>query len=96
MKINYENKMVLIRSRDAGVHFGRYLYHEGDEVHLADAQRIWRWKGANTLNELAEQGVDRSEYTRISKKVDSIIIKGFCEIQELKEKALATMSEVWN
>ncbi len=95
MKIDYAGKIVLIRSRDAGVHFGEYLFHEGDEVHLKNSQRIWRWRGANTLNEVAIKGVDRTSYTRISEITDSIIIKGFCEILVLTNEAYQTMKPIW-
>jgi hypothetical protein len=44
-------KYVIVRTYSAGVHFGRLVARRGKEVDLADARRIWFWKGANTLNE---------------------------------------------
>jgi hypothetical protein len=52
---------VIIRTRDAGVHYGKLQYianaqHGCYRVVLQDARRIWSWSGANTLNEVALYG----------------------------------------
>lgn len=51
---------VIVRTRDAGVHFGRLAYianaHGCYRVVLHGARRIWNWNGANTLNEIAIRG----------------------------------------
>lgn len=60
----------IIRTFSAGVHLGRVLSRKGTEVTLAPGSvRVWRWRGANTLNELAAHGCDSaslSNYTRVS------------------------------
>jgi hypothetical protein len=55
--------MVIIRTRDAGVHFGQLAFianaqHGTYRVVLANARRIWNWSGANTLNEIALRGFE--------------------------------------
>lgn len=45
--------MHIIRTYSAGVHVGTLESHEGTVVTLSNASRIWRWRGANTLHELA-------------------------------------------
>ena len=42
---------VLVRTYSAGVHCGTLEQREGREVSLSDVRRIWRWRGANTLND---------------------------------------------
>lgn len=53
--------MVIVRTRDAGVHFGHLEFianaqHGTYRVVLKNARRIWNWSGANTLNEIALRG----------------------------------------
>ena len=48
--------MHIIRTYSAGVHVGTLKSHDGTTVVLTDASRIWRWRGANTLHELALHG----------------------------------------
>ena len=60
-------KIVLIRTYSAGVHVGELVSRRGREVVLRDAHRIWRWKGAYTLHELALRGAAQ-DYTRISER----------------------------
>ena len=53
---NSKRPFVVIRTYSAGVHCGYLVSRKGKEVKLADARRIWRWYGANTLNQLATDG----------------------------------------
>lgn len=50
---------VVVRTLNAGVHVGELV--EFDPVRkvaiLSKVRRIWYWKGANTLNEIANHGV---------------------------------------
>lgn len=61
-------KIVLVRTYSAGVHVGELVSRSGAEITLKDAHRIWRWRGANTLNELAIRGASTTEWTRISER----------------------------
>lgn len=76
-------KLVLIRTYSAGVHFGELVSRKGKEVELANARRIWRWKGANSLNEIANSGIDsaaESNYSRVSEAVPSVILTEAIEV----------------
>jgi hypothetical protein len=84
----------LIRTYSAGVHFGELISHSGTEVKLANACRIWRWRGANTLNEVATYGVDR-DYTRISEPVAEIVLTECIEIMPISEAAQKTLTPRW-
>ena len=50
-------KAVIVRTYSAGVHFGYLVKREGKEVTLERSRRLWSWKGANTLSEIATAGV---------------------------------------
>lgn len=76
-----EQKLVLIRTYSAGVHFGTLIKREGQEVHLANARRLWSWAGALSLSEVATKGVDmNSDNTKISVPVSEIILLQAIEI----------------
>lgn len=81
---------VLIRSYSAGVHCGELLSKRDSGgrmiVELKDARRIWRWGGANTLNEIALKGCD-FEYSRISEPSFKVEITDVLEIHEVAEVA---------
>lgn len=82
--------IVLVRTYSAGVHFGRLVSRKGKEIELADARRVWRWYGANTLNEIAETGVDASR-SRISQPTKRIILTEAIEIIDMAPEAVAIM-----
>lgn len=67
MATRKKNPIVLVRTFSAGVHFGELVSRNGKECVLKNARRIWHWKGANTLNEVALHGV--SEESRVSEPV---------------------------
>jgi hypothetical protein len=69
---------VLVRTYSAGVHVGTLAARDGKEVTLNDARRIWSWKGANTLNEIALNGV--GEGSRISEPVSAVLLTEAIEI----------------
>jgi hypothetical protein len=75
---------VLVRTYSAGVHIGTILSRTGTEVELANARRLWFWKGAFTLNEVATKGVNRKE-SRICSEVSSILLTQAVEIIPIAE-----------
>ncbi len=48
---------VIVRTYSAGVFAGYLKSHEGKEVVLLNARRLWYWKGAASLSQLSEEGV---------------------------------------
>ena len=71
-------KYVVVRTYSAGVHVGVLKTRNGQEVVLTDAKRIWSWSGANTLHEIAANGVAKS--SKVSDAVDSILLTQAIEI----------------
>jgi hypothetical protein len=72
-------EFVLIRTRSAGVHVGTLVECTGTAVLLADARRLWRWGGANTLHEVSVRGPSE-DWTRISEPVDRILLTEAIEV----------------
>lgn len=87
---------VLVRARNAGVHVGTKKYRDADVLVLTNANRIWRWRGAMTLSEVATKGVNRSEYTRIACEVPEIELtcSDVCEV--IPVSSGVDLSEVHN
>ena len=89
--------LVIVRTYSAGVHIGNFNIENWKDstqtIRLTNARRLWRWRGANTLNEVAKLGVNRSEYTRISTIVMSVIIH---PIEIIPVVSGLDFSEVWN
>ena len=85
---------VIVRARDAGVHYGTLVDYEGRTVELSDARRMWRWwsgGGETTLSGVARHGLaDRSEVA-IAGPVSSITILDACEIISMTPEAIASM-----
>ncbi len=88
--------IVVVRTYSAGVHVGTLVSRKGREVVLGDARRVWRWKGANTLHEMALRGVSMSEYTRISDAVPTITLMEAIEIIPVTREATASLTRsIW-
>lgn len=51
-----EERYVVVRTRSAGVFAGVFVSRKGQEIVLRNARRIWYWKGAASLSELAVRG----------------------------------------
>lgn len=89
-----KSNLSIIRTYSAGVHVGEVVEQNGKEVLLRNARRIWRWYGANTLNEVALHGVDRGQ-SRISE-----IVPGPIKITEAIETIPVSrgvnLDPIWN
>ena len=69
---------VVVRTYSAGVHVGELVSRKGPEVRLQNARRVWSWRGANTLHEMANNGVGSG--SRVSQAVRGIDLTGAIEI----------------
>lgn len=88
------NQLVILRTRYAGVHVGilKDLDAELRVATLTAARRLWRWSGANTLNEVALRGVD-SVRSRLSEPVEEIKILDVCEVIPVAPEAARSLTE---
>lgn len=85
-----QNRFVLVRTTYAGVHTGHLVSQDGQTVVLSQARRIWRWSGANTLNEIALRGCSE-DYSRISEPVPEITLTDAIEIIPTSAEAEASL-----
>lgn len=71
---------VIVRCRNAGVHAGEYVSHNGSEVVLKNSRRIWYWSGAASLSELAVRGAKNPSKCKFPAAVPDIVLLDACEI----------------
>lgn len=91
---NYVGKKVLVRGPQSGVYFGELVSHDKQEVEMKNARNLWRWDGANTLLDLAENGAKNKDECRFSNTVNSIILTDICEIVPCSDKAIKNIEGV--
>jgi len=93
-KKTQQGKPVIVRTYSAGVHFGYLKAKRGREVDLTDSRRIWYWKGANTLNEIALHGLDEKN-SKVSQPVSLTILEAI-EIIDVTPASMKSLeSVVW-
>lgn len=92
---NATAQFVIVRGRDSGVHVGTLAARAGQAVTLLHTSRIWRWRGANTLNELSLHGPHRTQHTRISERVATNTILDAVEVINCIAPE-AAFAPVWN
>lgn len=83
---------VVVRTYSAGVHVGELVDRRGKEVDLANARRIWRWNGANTLNEIANKGVDQGS-SKVSELATQVTLTEAIEILTCTAEAEKNLRE---
>ena len=71
---------VIVRTYSAGVHAGYMKSRDGKEIVLIKARRLWFWKGAATLSQLAMEGVKNPEECKFPCEVDSITLTEAIEV----------------
>lgn len=91
-------KKVIIRASRAGVFFGtlkdKSYTPAGTEVELENSRRIWYWKGAASLSQLATEGVKEPESCKFSVVVPQHMVEQVIEIIPCTEEAIKSISSV--
>jgi len=85
-------KFVIVRTYSAGVHFGTLESQNGKEITLTEAGRIWSWKGANTLHEIANSGVGKG--SRVSELAPVVSLTEAIEVIGASDASKANLTAV--
>lgn len=82
---------VIVRCRDAGVHFGKLKDYEGREVVLEQSRRMWYWvaKEGHTLSGCAAHGV--KDTSKIAAEIKTIVLPEACEILSCEDAAIKSI-----
>ena len=87
-------KKVIIRGDRSGVEFGTLVAHDGREVTLRNARRIWYWDGAASLSQLAVDGTSKPSECKFTVAVESVTILDAIEIIRCTDKAIESIERV--
>jgi len=87
-------KYVMCRTYSAGVFAGYLESQDGKSVTLRKARRIWYWKGAASLSQLATEGTSDPDGCKFPCEVDSVILTEAIELINITKKAKESIKGV--
>lgn len=85
---------VLVRTHSAGVHFGYLKEKIGNEVVLINSRRIWYWKGAASLSQIALEGIKCPNESKISVAIPKNHLFGVIEIMDITKEAEKSLNNI--
>jgi hypothetical protein len=97
MSMNQEpakERYVIVRTHSAGVFAGIFESRNGQEVVLRDARRLWYWKGAASLSQMAIDGVSKPAECKFPEAVPRVELLQAIEILDVSDKARASIAGV--
>jgi len=77
---------MIVRGHSAGVFAGYVKSKNGDEVELVRARRLWYWRGAASLSQLAVDGVKFPDECKFPCEANHVVL-GVCEMITATEVA---------
>lgn len=84
----------IVRADRAGVFYGEIKERKGSEVTMTNVRRVWYWEGANTLSQLAMEGVKAKKISKITMAVSEMTILGVIEVIPCSEEAVNNLDSV--
>lgn len=85
---------VVIRTYSAGVHAGYLKSRDGKEVTLTSARRLWYWKGAATLSQVAGEGISLPDECKFPAPIAEITLTEAIEVIPCTAKAKSVIEGV--
>lgn len=85
---------VIVRTESAGVFAGTLTAVQGKVARLSDARRLWYWRGAASLSEMAMRGTSQPGECKFPAPVTSINLRGWIEILPVTDAARVTIASV--
>jgi hypothetical protein len=89
-----KKKYVIVRTYSAGVFAGYLEKKKGQEVVLSEARRLWYWKGAASLSQLAVDGVKYPNECKFPVAVSKIELTQAIEILDTTAVAKKCIEKV--
>ncbi len=84
----------MVRTYSAGVFAGTLQSLDGEVAMLTDARRIWFWKGAASLSQLATDGTSQPKACKFPCAVAEVLLRGVIEIIPITDKARVSLAKV--
>lgn len=92
--MNFVGKYCLVCGQNSGIYVGTVSEHNGTEMLLKNARRIYYWSGAATIFQIAAEGVKRPETTKFTMCVDKIGLFDVISVIPVTEKAQKLIEEL--
>jgi hypothetical protein len=86
--------LVIIRTVNAGVHYGYLKSRVGGEAVLIGARRLWYWSGAASLTQLALDGPKNGPSCKFTKTIPEITVLGVIEVLPVSSKAHGVIAAI--
>jgi hypothetical protein len=95
MNTNSEN-YVIVRADRAGVFFGQLVHKEGNEVTLNKCRKLYYWRNACAVEQLALDGVleETKDECKFTVTVDGCTIMNVIQIIPCSEKSVINIKSV--
>lgn len=84
----------MVRTYSAGVFAGYVESRNGQEVVMRNARRLWYWKGAASLSQLATDGTSCPKECKFPCEVDKVELLQVIEILDVTDKAKESIMSV--
>lgn len=94
MKKNYEGKYCIVRADRAGVFAGNVYERNDTEVVIKNCRRLWYWKGANSISDLAKKGTKKPSECNFTVAIDEMEVLGVIEIIPCTKEGETSIKEV--
>ena len=90
-------KVCMFRTYSAGVHFGTLAAKNGQECLVKNARRVWYWKNACSLSQLAIEATANLSDSQIAVEVPEIVLDQVIEVIPMTEAAISHLkgAPVW-
>jgi uncharacterized protein DUF6948 len=85
---------VIVRTYSAGCFYGRLVARCGREAQVDDARRIWQWRGAASLSQLAAEGTSDPNGCKFPAPVPSDVLTEVIEVLLCTPQAIASIEAV--
>ncbi len=84
----------IVRTYSAGVFAGYVESRNGKEAVIRDARRLWYWRGAASLSQMAMTGTSKPKECQFPVAVDRVELTEVIEVLACTEKARLNIAEV--
>ena len=91
---NYIGKKVIVRADRAGVFYGELKEKEGNEVQLVNARKLYYWNGANAVEQIALEGVNKPEDCQFTVTLEEMTVMGVIQLLPCTDKAITNIENV--
>ena len=85
---------VIVRTYSAGVFAGYLKERNNQEATVLNARRLWYWKGACSLSQLAMEGVKYPKECKFPCEVTQVELTNVIEVLQVTEEAKESISNV--